>query len=264
MDNTYWHKQTAGQPLFGDIIWSKPEQRALAGKLAIIGGNAHGFRDVFQVSAASQQAGIGTQRIVVPDILKRTLAKLWPEVEYAASTKSGGFAASALPNWLELAQWSDGVIMAGNLGRNSETDMLLERFLEEYHSGLTLAGDSVILIQNTPQAAMASEQILIAADLSRLQHLLTAVRYPTAIRLGMPLTQLVELLHGFSLTYPFSIITQQDNQIILARNGQISTTPVQSATLIQAAAAATVWKLQQPHHAFAAMTSAVFTLSEAN
>ena len=263
MDDTYWHKQTNGQPLFRDIIWNKPEQRALAGKLTIIGGNAHGFRDVFQAATASQKAGIGTQRILVPDILKRTLAKLWPEVEYASSTKSGGFATRALPNWLELANWSDGVILAGDLGRNSETEMLLERFLEEYHAVLTLAGDSVVLIQNTPQAAMANAQILITADLPRLQHLLTAVRYPTAIRLDMPLTQLVELLHGFSFAYPLSLITQQDNQIILARGGQVSTTPAKSITLLQAAAAATVWRLQQPHHDFAAMTSAIFTLNEA-
>ena len=262
MDNTYWHKQAADQPLFGDIIWNKPEQRALAGKLAVIGGNAHGFSAVFQAVATSQKAGIGTQRIVVPDILKRTLFKLWPEVEYAPSNKSGGFAVRALPNWLELANWSDGVMIAGDLGRNSETDMLLERFLEEYHGILTLAGDSVILIQNTPQTSMANAQILIAADLPRLQHLLTAVRYPTAIRLEMPLTQLVDLLHGFSLAYPFSLITQQDGQIILARHGQISTTPMKSASLMQAAAAATVWRLQQPHQDFAAMTSAVFTLNE--
>ena len=38
----YWQKQTDA-PLFPDIEWARPEQKAKAGKLAIVGGHAHSF-----------------------------------------------------------------------------------------------------------------------------------------------------------------------------------------------------------------------------
>ena len=43
MNHDYWHKQTSSKPLFPELIWSRPENRQLAGKLLIIGGNLHGF-----------------------------------------------------------------------------------------------------------------------------------------------------------------------------------------------------------------------------
>ena len=43
MDNDYWQKQTPGKVLFDDVLWSKPERRDQAGRLAIVGGNSQGF-----------------------------------------------------------------------------------------------------------------------------------------------------------------------------------------------------------------------------
>ena len=43
MDNIFWHQQINDQPLYPDILWSQPEHKSMAGKLAIVGGNLHKF-----------------------------------------------------------------------------------------------------------------------------------------------------------------------------------------------------------------------------
>ena len=43
MAREYWQRQTSEKPLFADVLWSRPENRNLAGKLLIAGGNLYGF-----------------------------------------------------------------------------------------------------------------------------------------------------------------------------------------------------------------------------
>ena len=42
----YWHKQTAENPLYEDVLWARPENKHGAGKLLVVGGNLHGFAAV--------------------------------------------------------------------------------------------------------------------------------------------------------------------------------------------------------------------------
>jgi hypothetical protein len=63
----YWQKQSASNPLFSDLIWSRPESRAAAGKLLIAGGNIHGFAALAEAFMAAEAAGIGEQVLLMPD-----------------------------------------------------------------------------------------------------------------------------------------------------------------------------------------------------
>ena len=69
MNFDFWLKQTSGKPLFPDIEWQKPEQKNLAGKLLIIGGNKLGFAAVAQAYTDALKAGIGECRVILPDSL---------------------------------------------------------------------------------------------------------------------------------------------------------------------------------------------------
>ncbi|MGC1176527.1 MAG: hypothetical protein WA843_00490, partial [Candidatus Saccharimonadales bacterium] len=71
MDHTYWHKQTAARPLFPDLLWSRPEHKAHAGKLLIVGGNAHGFAAPAEAYSQSQRAGVGVARALLPQPVKK-------------------------------------------------------------------------------------------------------------------------------------------------------------------------------------------------
>ena len=73
MDATYWHKQSATAPLYSDLIWSRPENRAQAGKLLILSGSAAGFSVAGQAYGAAQDAGV--VRVVLPELLRRTVPK---------------------------------------------------------------------------------------------------------------------------------------------------------------------------------------------
>lgn len=39
MDYPYWKKQANNEKLFPEIEWNKPQQKQMAGHLAVIGGN---------------------------------------------------------------------------------------------------------------------------------------------------------------------------------------------------------------------------------
>src|SRR5579884_1402879 len=137
-----WLKQ-ADEPLFPDILWSRPENRRHAGKLLIIGGHSQSFSAVSEAYAAARLAGAGTVRVIVPDKLRPMLSTIFPEAEYGASTDIGSFSRQAMAEVLDAADWADGVLLAGDFGRNSETAVLLENIVSRYKGLLCLAGDSV-------------------------------------------------------------------------------------------------------------------------
>ena len=260
MDDTYLHRQQINKPLFSDVVWSRPVQKATAGKLALIGGSAQGFNSLSTAFAAADKAGAGVIRTLLPDSLKKIVSMLLPESEFAPSTKSGSFAAKALTDWLDISSWADGVIICGDLGSNSETAALLENYAEKIPALLTLAGDSVTILSAAAGSILSNDRLTLSLELSQLQKLLTNIRYPMAVTSQMTLFQLAEVLHAISQNYPWAIITQHLELFFVAYRGEVSTTPAQKHTLLQATASATVWRIQQPAKPFAAMTSGIYSL----
>src|SRR3989344_1032892 len=104
MENTYWHKQAKDKPLFEDLLWSRPENKARAGKLLIIGGNAHTFAAPAAAFVSAAKAGAGSVRALMPDKLKKTIGSSLAEAQFAPSTPSGSFSRKALVDALELAK----------------------------------------------------------------------------------------------------------------------------------------------------------------
>ncbi len=146
MDKNFWLKQ-GSEPLFPDLLWSRPENKKQAGKLLIIGGNVHGFAAAGEAYAEASKAGIGTARVLLPDSLQKTVGRVFEAGEYAPSTPSGSFSQKALAELLDRANWSDGVLLAGDLGRNSETAILIEHFTEKYQGQLTFTKDAAGALQ---------------------------------------------------------------------------------------------------------------------
>jgi len=261
MDNTFWHQQTDDLPLYPDILWSQPEHKSMAGKLAIIGGNLHQFTSTSKVYNAATKAGVGAIRILLPNALAKTISPIWPECEFAPSNKSGSFSLKSLGEWLDLASWSDNIIISGDLSHNSEISILLENFISQNKKPLTLIGDSLDFLINNPGELVKDKQLTLAIEFNQLQHLLTAIRYPTALKSTMNLYQIADLMHSLSSGYPLTLITLHQEQIILAYSGQVySTINKHNFDLLSIATSATVWRLQQPDKAFAAMTCGIHYL----
>ncbi|MCL4357369.1 hypothetical protein M1512_00525 [Patescibacteria group bacterium] len=261
MDNTYFHRQTAGKPLFSDVIWSQPEQQSTAGKLAIIGGSGHGFYAVSRSYADASKTGIGSIRVLLPDVLKRTVSYLLPESEFAPSTKSGSLARSSLSILVELAAWADGVLFPGDLGKSSETAILMEHYLEKNTSLLSLAGDAISIIYDSPSLILDNDHLCLILDFNQLQKLLLNIRFPMAARSQMTIYQMAELLHALTLGYPWSVITEHENLFFVAYGGKVSATSKEDYTLAAAGVAASVWRLQQPTKTFEAESSGLYVLT---
>lgn len=253
-----WLRQT-NAPLFPDILWSRPENRRHAGKLLIIGGHQQSFNAVSAAYSAAVKAGIGTARVMVPESLRKTLHLIFPEAEYAAATPIGSFGRKALAGLLDASDWADGVLLAGDLGRNSETAVLLEGFIQKYSGPLAVSGDTVDYFFGTGQSLAKRRRTLVIASVKQLQKLAS----PHLIEQRADLIKVVEQISGWTAQNDLSVVTIHSTQVITACGQQISTTPVKLSDPNEALAAyAAVWLLQQPEKVFEALSSAVYCYSE--
>lgn len=257
----YWHKQTIDMPLFENILWARPETRHGAGKLLVAGGNAHGFSVVGEAYATAEKAGAGTVRSLLPDALKKTIGPLGP-YEFAPSTQSGGFGRDALNEFLLQANWADSVLLAGDLGRNSETSILLESFAKKYTGQLTLSKDAIDYFYNLPELIANRPQTVLVLNLGQLQRLGTALKFETPFLLSMGLVLLVQALHAFTEQFPeLIVITKELDTVVVAYRGRVSSTklPGTSEDLwqTQIAAKAAVLGMQNPGQPFEAITSSL-------
>lgn len=258
MERTYWHRQHVGKPLFPDLEWSRPETRAAAGKLLIIGGNLHGFAAPAEAYQIATKAGAGTIRAILPDRIQKTVGAFLENAFFAASTPSGSFGQAGLAELMEHAAWADGVLFAGDLGRNSETAVLLETFLTKYQGRAVLTKDAVDYFYSHPQTILDREQTTIIASLSQLQQLTTKAKYPQPLRYQMDLLQIIEWLHEFTLQHPCAIVVKHLDNLIAAQAGEVSTTPcTDEIWRLQTAAKASVWLMQHPSKQFEAITTAL-------
>ncbi|CAN5392379.1 hypothetical protein BH10PAT4_BH10PAT4_1480 [soil metagenome] len=225
MDLTYWHKQTASQPLYPDIEWSKPEQRSHKGRLGIIGGNKLGFAGVAESYSVSTNAGVGDVRVLLPDGLKKSIPSMMTDVVYGPTNPSGGLAKDALAEMKALGEWSTSILMIGDAGRNSETAIVYEDFLRDYSGQLTLTRDAVDLFKNATSSVVERSDTLLVVSFAQLQKIFQAVYYPKVLTFSMQLTSLVEAIHKFTITYPVTIAVLFKEQLLVASGGEVSSTP---------------------------------------
>lgn len=240
-DLSYWQKQT--KPLFPDLTWNIPEQKT--GHLAIIGGNSQTFSTVVRISEyASKSFPFSSVKTYLPDTLRGKLPTL-ANLEFLPSTASGSFAKSfQLNNYISHA---DATLLIGDLSKNSATAIALADAIstetnsnetvpnsEAVHPNspkpLVITRDSVDLLVPEAGRWLTRENIVIVASMSQLQKLFRAVYYPRMILLSQPLIPVLETLHKFTLTYPTTIVTFHQENIIVAHGGNITTTKLIDTT----------------------------------
>lgn len=262
MEREYWLRQEQHTPLFPGLEWSRPENKQQAGKLLIVGGNLHGFAAPAEAYNQAIAAGIGTARVVLPDALQKTVGGMLENGEFAPSTPSGSFSQKALGEVLTYAAWADAVLIAGDLGRNSETAILLEKFLAKYSGTVALTKDAIEYITAAPHTVLQRPHTLLVLSLSQLQRLAVGAQYPHAVTFGMDLLHLVEWLHTFTARHAPHVIVKHHDHMLVSVAGRVSTTKLTHDTplwRVLIATHATVWWLQNPGKPFEALTTALHT-----
>jgi NAD(P)H-hydrate repair Nnr-like enzyme with NAD(P)H-hydrate dehydratase domain len=260
LENTYWKKQTSNKPLYPDVEWNKPEQRAQAGRLGIIGGNKLGFAGVGEAYATASASGVGDTRVLLPDVLKKTIPPVMTDVIFGATNPSGSLAKDAHVEMEALGAWAQGILLIGDAGRNSETAILYENFLKDYAGPLTITRDAVDLIKNSSMAIVERPDTLLVVSFAQLQKLFQSVYYPKVLTFSMQLAQLVEAVHKFTITYPVGIMVLHKEYIVIASKGEVTTTEWQNPMAIWrgsvAAKAASYW-LWNPGSLITATTASI-------
>lgn len=264
MTTIYWHKQDS-EPLFKDLLWDKPENQQHAGKLLIIGGNLHSFAAPGAAFQAATQAGIGVSKVLLPDALRKTVGTILENGEFAPSNKSGSFSRKALANWLDFAAWADGVLIPGDMGRNSETAIVLEQFIQRYPGQVTITQDALDYFTTNPEKLLARAETTLVTSFAQLQRLGTSSHFVHAFTYDMPVASMVENLHVFTTMHAVNIVLRHNGIFYVARDGDVSTTkvtPGEATWRVKTAAHASVWTLQNPSKAFAALTTGIFVLAK--
>jgi NAD(P)H-hydrate repair Nnr-like enzyme with NAD(P)H-hydrate dehydratase domain len=257
----YWQKQNPGKPLFPDVEWSKPERRDQSGKLAIVGGNKLGFVGVGEAYSQTLETGVGEVRVLLPDVLKKTIPPTMTDVIFGASNPSGGLARDAFQEMLALGEWANGALLIGDAGRNSETAIVYEDFIREYKGQLVVTRDVIDLVKNSSQLLVERPETMLVMSFAQLQKLFQAVYYPKILTFSMQLAQLVEALHKFTITYPISIVTFHQDTLVMAHGGDVVTQPwdnpmaIWRGTVAARAASYWLWNPNTPLHSIVASVS---------
>lgn len=258
MDHTFWSKQVS-EPLFPDILWSRPESRSNAGKLIIAGGNSHAFSSPATAFNMSEQTGAGTVEVLMPDAIKKIVHSLLPNAHYAPSTPSGSFARQSLDSFIQLAQWSDLALLSGDFGRNSETAIVLESFLKSFSGKICITHDGVDYFKETPLHVVDRKDTLVVLSIAQLQKFFIHTPTITPILLSMGSLELAKALHDYTIKHPSCIVTKHNDLIFVAYGGSVSTTKDdQKIWRVATAAKASVFWMQNPDKVFEAATTSVF------
>lgn len=258
MSDDFWQQQT-DQPLFPNMLWSRPETKQGAGKMLVIGGQAQEFIHVAESFAAAEDAGAGTVRVFMPESTRK-LTKMLPNIEYAPSNASGSFSSTALAELLEASQWCDGTLLAGDLGKNSETNLMLESFMAGYNGTLIVASATLPSITMPAKDLFQSNNTVLVLTFGEFQKLGVSLGLSTPITSDSSTPVLAALLHDITTKYPVALTIMREKVTWTASTGNVALThPKKAKSVGQLSAQTAVWCIQNPNKTFEAITTAVYS-----
>lgn len=258
----YWQKQTAKEPRYPDVRWNLPERAT--GSLSIVGGSSHGFQAVVRAGEfASANLPLAHVQLVLPSSLEKILAyagaagsatgggsamggknttggknvassrstassknvassKLAPQLLFVPATPAGTLAKSSTLT----QQNTDAILLIGDLSKNAETAEAVSALCRAYVGSLVVARDSLDLLTTNASSLVMRPHTTLVASLAQLQKLFRALYYPKMLLLTAPLMSVVEALHKFTLSYPVTLLTLHEGQILTAAGGEVVSTPL--------------------------------------
>lgn len=256
----YFIAQSRAKPLFDDLMWSRPENRLHAGKLLIVSGNAAGFAIAGQAYAAANAAGAGTVRVLLPELLRKSVPKeMQFELEFAPSVAHGSFAKKSLSELLMHAHWADAVLLPGGIGRNSETSVVIDQFVQKHPGLLVIAEDALDIFIPAPKTLFDRTDTIVVADFSQLQKMWhRLVGGDSVITFDAPLQVFAQQLAELTTRYTAGVVTLHQGSLVVALSGRVSVTPsTEQIWRVDIASKAAVWTMQNPTKYFEALTTSI-------
>lgn len=242
----FWHVQSE-KLLFPEIEWSKPEQKSHAGKLLIVGGGAGQFRALSLAYETALKTGAGQVKILAPDKLRKVLnLKKSTDIIFAPSNSSGGFSNDALTDLQAGEAWADAILFIGDTNKNSETAILFEKFILESNKPIFLTRDAIDVLITSFSQILDKSNITIFASFTQLQKIFQSIFYPKVLTFSLPLPQVVEILHKFTLTFEIQIITFHAESLIVSKDGKVISCPQNSPVSKGKISPIRIWSGEMP------------------
>ena len=212
---------------FKDFYWNIPEQKQNV--VNIIGGNSQNFRTPVKITEyLTNNFPIKTVNLVLPNALQSSLPPL-DNLIFLASTDSGSFKdAAELTTTINSADYS---LLIGDLSKNSITRKAVYTACLNSEKPIIITRDAIDLItEEANEQLLTNENLVLLTSIAQLQKLFHAVYYPKMLLMSSPLTQIIEALHKFTLSYKVQIITLHNGQILVAKNGEIYQIPLEKTS----------------------------------
>lgn len=211
---------------YEDLKWNIPERKQ--GTVNVIGGNSNSFRTEVKVAEfLSTKYPLEKTDVVMPDSLKNKLPPL-DNFVFTPSVDSGSFAESQ--ELIDAFKNADFNLVLGDLSKNAITGKAISSAIKSSEKMTLITRDTVDLIcDNQPERLLMNENLIIMASMPQLQKLLHAVYYPKMLLMSESLVQVSDILHKFTLSYPVSIITLHNNQLLIAGNGIVKAVSVEAS-----------------------------------
>lgn len=225
MNDDTWLKQS-DTPLFPELEWNKPERRDQAGRLLLIGGNTHALSAPAMAYAQARASGIGDVKVVLPDKTRALIDRKTVDAVFLKSTPSGELAQNNINELLEYALWANTILLTGDVGRNSQTSILLEDILRSFSDRAVITKDAIESLASATKVLFERERTTLVVSFSQLQKLLQNYKYQSPLHFTMGIVQLVEFLQDLTANTRPTIITLHNNQFIVADNGRVVTTKI--------------------------------------
>ncbi|MBR5939353.1 hypothetical protein IKZ77_02255 [Candidatus Saccharibacteria bacterium] len=246
-----------------DLAWNIPERKS--GLVNIIGGNSQSFKTEIRIGEfLGKKYPVETLNLILPDALRNQLPDLANFV-FLKSTESGSFKDG--DEILQVFNRADFNLILGDLSKNSVTGRALASACKDAKKPLLLTRDAVDLFaENAGELDLMNDNLIFFASMPQLIKILRAVYYPKMLLLSQSLIQVADVLHKFTLSYPVSIVTLSNEQILVAKNGEVKAVPILESGFSpimfwqgEMAAKILAFNLYNPNNFIKATISAIFS-----
>lgn len=250
-----WQQQKE-EPLYPDLLWSRPENKRTAGKLLIIGGQSGQFTAAADAYEAATKAGTGYIKVLLPDSLQKLTEHL-PDIEYGPSNESGSFSKQSLGLFNEMSEWADHVLLAGDFGTNSQTVTILDGYLLRCPASVTISSHALSSI-GLPISQLSKRPITLVLEEGDLPKLPLEFDIPKAITSSMNVMEFADILAQISKDSRANYVAARQGKIWVSVAGDVTSTDYKNPEVSKLSAFCAVWLMQQPAKPLQALTTACY------
>jgi NAD(P)H-hydrate repair Nnr-like enzyme with NAD(P)H-hydrate dehydratase domain len=189
--------------------------------LLIAGGHSGEFSQPTALYQLALAAGADECVVALPDVLIKLLGGA-PATTFVPSSPSGSLGREALGQLLELAEDCDGVVLGASLSANSQTAILIERFIRDCPRPIIAFDDCLKLVRNHPDDLLGRPDNLLVVTMPEVFKLCDQLGIVTAIKPGGGLANKLEIVSSLAariqcglMVYGTEIITTGPDGLIV-------------------------------------------------